>query len=274
MNTFVPRAIFALVPLFVAMPTSASAPSVSEDELVRAVQSISDFRAQDSFDSPPKPSFAGRTFVFDVTIPETSLQSQNFMCLSTWRYDQSSGTLKVNIRQMFASTYTEIRGPGSPLTGNDNHAYYGVPFYCHREPEGSYSAQNAFGAEATVATYREVRIGFSTYNVSEGRPFSVNAVDPMEFSRVMSPADGREMVQALRLRFSGTISNWGDGGSIGCTTDRQRPTFRSPVESERVNCLVSASDVRVDLIDSRTNEVLLTRSPTPPPTERRRNRRN
>lgn len=267
-------AIFAYIVIMLMIPTGANAQNVSEDEIVRAVQSIIEFRPQDSFDSAPKPSFSGRSFVFDMPLQETSLQNQNFMCLSTWRYDRSSGTLKVTIRQMFASTYTEIRGPGSQLTGNENQAFYGVPFYCERGPESSYTANNGFGAKTTVTTRHEVQIGFSTYNISEGRPFNVNAVDPMEFSRAVSPEEGRVMVQSLRLRFSGTLSAWDDGGSIGCTTDHQRPTFRSPIESERVNCLVKATDVRVDLIDTRTNEVLLTRPATPPLPERKRNRRN
>ncbi|MBL4791508.1 MAG: hypothetical protein JKY97_00835 [Citromicrobium sp.] len=225
-------------------PSIASAQAVTEGELQVATLEIIGHVPDDAFDSPPVADFSGRTFVIDVPVEEVSFESLS--CRPHWTYSQRNGSLNVTMPYGVASTYTMLRGPGADLNGAANSAYHFRPFSCALPPTTESEGVNGFGARVTITHRKKLVIGFSA------------PADPeyLRWSQAVTPDEGRALSQSLVVRYSGSIESWGPGGSIGCVREHGKATFTSPTETDETLCVVKASNLRVDLIDTRTGQAL------------------
>lgn len=225
-------------------PTSASAQPATEGDLQVATLEIVGHVPSDAFDRAPVADFSGRTFVIDVPVEEVSFESLSRR--PHWTYNQRDGSLKVTMPYGVASTYTMLHGPGADLNGAANSAYHFRPFSCALPPTTESEGVNGFGARVTITHRKKLVIGFSA------------PADPeyLRWSQAVTPDEGRALSQSLVVRYSGSIESWGPGGSIGCVREHGKATFTSPTETDETLCVVKASNLRVDLIDTRTGQVL------------------
>lgn len=219
------------------------AQTITESELQVATLEIIGHVPTDSFDMGPKPDFSGRNFTIDVPVQEVAFESLS--CRPHWSYSQRDGVLNVTMPYGVASTYTMGRGPGADLSGASNEAYHFRPFTCALPPTTQSEGVNGFGARVAITHRKKLVIGFSD---NDGANY-------LKWSRPMSPDTGRELSKTLAVRFSGTITSWG-AGSIGCVRQHRDATFSSPTETTETLCVVKAQNLKVDLIDKRTGEVL------------------
>lgn len=243
------RISFILPIAIASIAVPAQADPISAGQLKLAVQGIVEFKAKDSFDALPAADLSGRLFVIEVPVAEFAFDT--FKCKPNWSYNKNDGTLKVTIVQGLASTYMMARGPGASLSGAENMAYYFRPFDCAVAPVVKSQGVNGFGARVEIEHRQTVVLGFS----------KDHAPQPFVWTRNVAGDEGRALTQALRVRLSGTIGSWGEGGSIGCVREHYDPTFRSPVDDNTTHCVVKVTNLRTDLVDSRTGEVLATELP-------------
>ena len=105
---------------------------------------------------------------------------------------------------------------------------------------------NGFGARVNIVHRKKLVIGFSA------------PADPeyLRWSRGVTPDEGRELSRSLVVRYTGLVQSWGSTGSIGCARTFKEATFPSPPETDETLCIVKASNLRVDLIDTRTGQLL------------------
>ncbi|MCH4894977.1 hypothetical protein GO308_17885 [Sphingomonas sp. SFZ2018-12] len=241
--------------------TAAHAEPVTDGQLTAATLRLITHIATDAFDAAPSADFSGRTFVIEIPVAEFAYDT--FKCQPYWTYARDAGVLKVSVQQGLASTYMMRRGPGAALTGAADQAYQFRPFVCSNAPVTRSKGVNGFGAAVDIQHHQTTVIGLS-------KPYRR---ETLTWSRVVTPDEGRALAGALRVRMSGTVGTWGAGGSIGCVRDHTDATFSSPIEDDTTMCVVRVADLRTDLIDSRTGEVLATELPTdadPPKGKKRR----
>ena len=239
-----PHLIGSVLACGVMHPTVANAQVATEGELQIATLEIVGHVPSDAFDRGPVADFSGRTFAIDVPVEEVSFESLS--CRPHWTYSQRDNSLKVTMPYGVASTYTMLRGPGADLNGAANSAYHCRPFSCALPPTTESEGVNGFGARVTITHRKKLVIGFSA------------PADPeyLRWSQAVTPDEGRALSQALVVRYSGSIESWGLGGSIGCVREHGKATFTSPTETDETLCVVKASNLRVDLIDTRTGRAL------------------
>jgi len=233
----------------ISIGTTAHAETVTDGQLTAATLRLITHIATDAFDAAPVADFSGRTFVIEVPVSEFAYDT--FKCQPNWTYARDAGVLKVTVQQGLASTYMMRRGPGAPLIGAADQAYQFRPFVCSNAPVTKSKGVNGFGATVDIQHHQTTVIGLS-------KPYRR---ETLSWSRTVTSEEGRALANALRVRMSGTVGSWGAGGSIGCVRDHTDATFSSPIEDDTTMCVVKVADLRTDLIDSRTGEVLATELP-------------
>lgn len=243
------RAVFIAGLIGASTASAAHAEPVTDGQLTAATLRLITHISSDAFNAAPAADFSGRTFVIEVPVSEFAYDT--FKCQPNWTYARDAGVLKVTMQQGLASTYMMRRGPGAALVGAADQAYQFRPFVCSNAPVTSSKGVNGFGATVDIQHRKTTVIGLS-------KPYRR---ETLTWSRTVTPDEGRALAGALRVRMSGTVGTWGAGGSIGCVRDHSDATFTSPIEDDTTMCVVKADDLRTDLIDSRTGEVLATELP-------------
>jgi hypothetical protein len=241
--------------ILTAMSAASSAQeTLSGEQLIALIEKVRSFEPRDQFDTlPPQPSLAGKRFSYMVE-PRPIGTKTNCAGYPEWVWLPQQRKLNISWSPTLALTYT-LKGRNGPpfppnLFGIRNSELMVRSFTCSKTNEPSYMANNAFGAQFSVEKTSEV----------------VNAIADIEqlgtsppkssWEALVSGDAARQLSASVRVRVSGTLSDWWPGVSVVCGQKQLQPTIRLPFDRTTDMCLIRGQIERVEVVDQRSGAVL------------------
>lgn len=236
-------------------PPAQHGATLSGDDLEVLASRVRSFAPRDQFDMPPAlPSVAGRRFSYTVTPLERG--PDNLICdgFPSWGFWPQDGRLEVGategtgIKSDFASGSSRMFPTGQGISDFGTMVTF-RSFRCQKTRLGSYTATNGFGAQFTVERSREVvtAIGGFAMPDTSWRTYWTTQV---------SGDAARQLSRSLRVRISGTLTDWAPGRPVLCGRNVSTPSMRRPYEETLDLCLFNGRADLFEVVDSRTGEVL------------------
>ena len=239
-----------------AQEYSASDDVVGIEQMIRAAGSLRNFKPKDEFDAGPTlNTMTGKRFSVELKVAKNGCSGY-----PTWSYIRDSGKLWVSFhgsKIVSTGTYPAFlklfsHAPGSYSTG---HSLNYIPLNCVSSDQGSYIAGNAFGALTEVFKSKEVVLAISPTGIDETM-YGKKSRFESQWEIKVSGDEARALSASLVMRISGTIGEWENGANVACGTDGLRADMLHPFESTFDACIYKANDFRVELIDSRSGNVV------------------
>jgi hypothetical protein len=236
-------------------PAAPSQAALSGDQLEVMANQMRAFVPRDEFDAPPSlPSVNGRRFTYTVTPLRTG--PQNLICsgFPTWGYWPQDGRLEVGGTES-VGIKSDYRSGNSAMfpTGSDGSGLSTMlsfrSFTCQRTRLEGYTATNAFGAAFPIEASREAVTAIGDFAM-------INTSWRTYWGTQVTGDAARQLSQNVRIRFSGTLSDWAPGRPVLCGRSHRSPTVSLPIDRITDICIFKGRADLFEVIDAHTGEVL------------------
>jgi hypothetical protein len=242
----------------VLVATSAAAAQVAQGppeqvvtagDINRLAAAVRTFTPKDEFAALPRqPSVDGKRFVIEIKPLPTSACSGYPM----WEYEASENKLCISVAggqlnlNAFLSNQGDVNTKPRDIWG-DPVRYFATE--CSDRALPSYRATNGYGTsykiDPTVATVTAIADSF---------PETANW--PGTYEMTISGDQARSLVPSLRIRFTGTLSDWKPGTAIACASKRDGPTGDSPYDRRLNICLLHGHIDKLEIVDIRDGHTI------------------
>lgn len=235
-----------------AAQASAQTPAaLTADDLARAARAVATFKPKDRFDPPPSVAdLAGRTFRVAIPLHDGNVARYGQPTTGFWAYDPATGELHV-------SGSADDFSSGIGLVGVEQgpRSAQGFVFRAAAVPGKSYSAQNSYGARASITPYTGAAFGVAEFS----ERFTTRTLPERgryDLTLTARPAEARALTAHLALVVEGELTPDSGGRLIRCGDDYIAATVRNPASVSTRTCVFSARVRRVSLTRTDTNELL------------------
>jgi hypothetical protein len=219
---------------------------ISLEELRQAATVLRSYKRTDQFDQGPNlPALMGKRF--EVEIPLRSSGVQNEICPGSpfYSYFPNNGRLEVHYARE-----NDLARYSSPIGKYfEQHALYAID--CAVQKGTPYIGGNAFGAVAVVQVRKETFISLVDSRIAN------TVVGDREWSAQFEAVVARDLARNIRLRVRGRIGQWKSGRAMECGTETKSAEIGDLERTDKDGCFVRADVESVELVDSRTGEVLV-----------------
>lgn len=236
---------------------NASAQEIMTTEQITALaERVKNYTPRDQFDTPPaQPSVAGKRFSYTVT--PLQVGPNNMICdgFPTWGYVASDGKLDVGMTGGFALSYqmdgkTGRLFPSAVASVEKNAELTFHSLTCRKVREPNYTATNGFGAKFEIHKETDVVTAIAEFGSQTDSHWHTY------WETQVSGDAARQLTQNVRVRISGTLSDWWPGTAMLCGKSSMPPTIDLPLDSTLDICMMRGHADRVEVLNAATGEVL------------------
>jgi hypothetical protein len=226
---------------------------LTPEQLQSMADRIRSFAPRDEFDvQPALPSLQGRRFSYTVTPLRRG--PDNLICAGfpSWGYWPQEGRLEVGGTESLGMR-SDFRSGNSAMFAADSEGR--SPFVtfralrCQKTRLPNYTARNGFGAEFDISATRETVTAIGDFG-------DINTSWRTYWSAQTTGDAARQLSQNVRVRVSGTLSDWAPGRPLFCGTSHRLPTVDLPIDDRLSICLFRGQADLFEVIDARTGAVL------------------
>lgn len=241
-------------PAHVAGSQPSGAPLTGEDLEALASQ-VRSFVPRDQFDTPPAlPSVTGRRFSYIATPLERGPENEICDGYPSWGFWPQDGRLEVGATEGTGIKSDFTSGSSRMFSTGQGTSDFGTmvtfrSFRCQKTRLPGYTATNGFGAQFAVERSREVVTaigGFAMPDTSWRTHWTTQ----------VSGDAARQLSRNVRVRVSGTLTDWARGRPVVCGRKVSTPTTRRPYDETLDICLFNGRADLFEVLDGRTGEVL------------------
>ncbi|MEK7412792.1 MAG: hypothetical protein AAB263_05705, partial [Planctomycetota bacterium] len=123
-------------------------------------------------------------------------------------------------------------------------------FTCHFVRQPDYVANNALGAQFTIKKTTTVITAIGESPLLRNKPWKIYWEKPV------TGDEARQLSEHIRIRISGTLSDWSPGKSVICGTHVRLPTIQLPQDETTSACLFKGRPDLFEVIDASNGAVL------------------
>lgn len=233
---------------------------ISIEQLIRAAENLRNFTPKDEFDAPAKESsFTGRNFSIVVKPVKREQMLPGCKGYPTWAYHPSHGKYEVTfssdiqIRNFSDANFSAVF-PNDASTGKLGYLEF-ASFACKRF-KSIYQASNAFGTTTTVKKIIDQVVAFSSQDLQHKHISGFRHF----WSHEIEGDAARSLSESISIRISGVIGQWSNGQNILCGVKRLvEPSLNIPFDTSLDACIYKTDSFLLEVVDTRTNEVLYKR---------------